>query len=70
MGHLCVTDCIMVTSEEGQFFFKSTADDASTLCGVYIITEPDQRVEVHFDYLDVPCEGSGLVSVSGSMTIF
>jgi hypothetical protein len=59
----------MVTSEEGQFFLKSTADDASTVCGVYIVTEPDQHVEVQFDYLDVPCEGRGLVSVIGSMTV-
>lgn len=70
IGPFMCADCIMVTSEEGQFFLKSTADDASTVCGVYFVTEPDQRVEVHFDYLDVPCEGSGLVSVSGSMTIF
>ncbi|GFG36032.1 hypothetical protein Cfor_01375, partial [Coptotermes formosanus] len=54
--------CIVVTSEEGQFFHKSTADDASTVCGVYILTDPDRRVEVHFDYLDVPCENRGLVS--------
>jgi hypothetical protein len=60
-------DCIVVTSEEGQFFLKSTADDASTVCGVYIVTEPDRLVEVHFDYLDVPCENGGLVSVSGSL---
>jgi hypothetical protein len=59
----------MVTSEEGQFFLKSTADDASTVCGVYFVTDPDRRVEVHFDYLDVPCEGSGLVSVSDNVTV-
>jgi len=33
-GPFMCADCIMVTSEEGQFFLKSTADDASTLCGV------------------------------------
>jgi hypothetical protein len=62
-GPCVCADCIVVTSEEGQFFHKSTADDASTVCGVYILTDPDRRVEVHFDYLDVPCENRGLVSV-------
>ncbi|XP_023709298.1 corticotropin-releasing factor-binding protein isoform X2 [Cryptotermes secundus] len=53
--------CIMVTSEEGQFFLKA-ADDTSTVCGMYIITDPDRRVEVHFEHLDVPCQNGGLVS--------
>jgi hypothetical protein len=54
----------MVTSEEGQFFLKA-AGDTSMVCGVYIITDPDRRIEVHFEYLDVPCQNGGLVSVSG-----
>jgi hypothetical protein len=56
----------MVTSEEGQFFLKATGD-TSMVCGMYIITDPDRRVEVHFEYLDVPCENGGLVSVSGKL---
>jgi hypothetical protein len=52
-----------VTSEEGQFFHKA-ADDRAAVCGVYFVTDPDRRVEVHFDYLDVPCQNGGLVSVS------
>jgi hypothetical protein len=54
----------MVTSEESQFSLKA-AGDTSTVCGMYIITDPDRRVEVHFEYLDVPCQNGGLVSVSG-----
>jgi hypothetical protein len=56
----------MVTSEEGHFFLKSTGDTA-TVCGMYIIADPDRRIEVHFEYLDVPCENGGLVSVSGKL---
>lgn len=56
-------DCMTVTSSEGQFFHKA-AEDGATVCGVYFVTDPDRRVEIHFDYLDVPCQSGGLVSVS------
>lgn len=56
-------DCMAVTSEEGEFFYKAVEDGAA-VCGVYFITDPDRRVEVHFGYLDVPCQDGGLVSVS------
>lgn len=52
-----------MTSDEGQFFHKASLADG-TACGIYIFSEPDQRIEVHFNYLDVPCENGGLVSVS------
>lgn len=51
-----------MTSEEGQFFHKATLADG-TACGIYIFSELDQRIEVNFNYLDVPCENGGLVSV-------
>jgi hypothetical protein len=35
---------------------------------VYFVTDPDRKVEVHFDYLDVPCQNGGLVSVSVATT--
>lgn len=57
-----LSDCIYMTSDEGEFFHKATSSDA-TACGVYIFSEPDQKIEVHFNYLDVPCEHGGLVSV-------
>ncbi|XP_045765570.1 corticotropin-releasing factor-binding protein [Maniola jurtina] len=54
-------DCFLVTSEEGELFFKSPSDEP-TVCGIYMITEPDKRIQVIFNYLDVPCENGGLVA--------
>ncbi|XP_037296706.1 corticotropin-releasing factor-binding protein-like [Manduca sexta] len=54
-------DCFLVTSEEGELFFKSPSDEPS-VCGIYMIAEPDKRIEVIFNYLDVPCEDGGLVA--------
>lgn len=56
-----------MTSDEGDFYHKATSVDG-TACGVYIVSEPDQRIEIHFNYLDVPCENGGLVSVRYSIT--
>ncbi|KAJ9600287.1 hypothetical protein L9F63_009424, partial [Diploptera punctata] len=53
--------CMTVTSEDGQYFHKA-ADDEAAVCGIYFITDPDRVVEVHFDFLDVPCQNGGLVS--------
>jgi hypothetical protein len=56
-----ITDCIFMTSDEGDFYHKSVLADG-TACGAYIFSEPDETIEVHFNYLDVPCENGGLVS--------
>lgn len=56
-----------VVSSEGHYFYKQTTDD-DTVCGVYIFTEPDRTVEIHFNYVDVPCENGGLVSVRRKIT--
>ncbi|CAH1988543.1 unnamed protein product [Acanthoscelides obtectus] len=57
-----ITDCIYMSSEEGEYFHKATAADGS-VCGAYIFTEPDQNVEIYINYLNVPCENGGLVVV-------
>lgn len=60
---LYVLDCFLVTSEEGELFFKSPTDEP-TVCGIYMITDPDKIIQITFNYLDVPCENEGLVAVS------
>ncbi|XP_050504597.1 corticotropin-releasing factor-binding protein isoform X2 [Diabrotica virgifera virgifera] len=57
-----VTDCIHMTSEEGEFYHKALSVDGQA-CGIYIYAEPNQNIEIRFNYLDVPCENGGLVSV-------
>lgn len=64
-----ISDCVLVTSEEGHFYYKATGDE-STVCGVYLLTDPDKMVEIYFDYLDVPCQTGGLISVSFSSKTF
>lgn len=56
-----VEDCFLVTAEEGELFFKSPSDEPS-VCGIYMIAEPDKRIHVTFKYLDVPCDNGGLVA--------
>lgn len=58
----CFTECITVASEEGQYFFKG--DTGGEVCGLYLLTDPDRRVHLSIDYLDIPCSQGGLVSVS------
>lgn len=51
-----------MTSDEGELFFKSSSD-APVVCGIYMIADPDKRIQVTFNYLDVPCDNGGLVAV-------
>lgn len=60
--YLLFSDCFLITSEEGELFFKSPSDEPS-VCGIYMIAEPDKRIQVTFNYIDVPCENGGLVAV-------
>lgn len=56
-----VTECIFMTSDEGEFFHKANVADGN-VCGIYILAEPNQRVEIRFSYFDVPCSNGGLVA--------
>lgn len=51
-----------MTSEEGDFYHKANVVDGNA-CGAYVFSEPDQIIEIRFNYLDVPCENGGLVAV-------
>ncbi|XP_026480457.1 corticotropin-releasing factor-binding protein-like [Ctenocephalides felis] len=61
-----LTDCMHVTSEDGDFFFKSNGvEDSSAevpVCGLYLITEANMRVELTIRHFDVPCEDGGLIA--------
>lgn len=84
--YLFSTDCMHVTSEEGDFVYRKHGRLMSksplgsklievdpsdpTVCGVYIVTDPNKVVEVTVKYLDVSCEFGGLVGVSSANKIF
>jgi len=56
-----VQDCMTVSSkEEGVWEYKS--DGRTETCGLYLVTKPDQRVEITLHQVDVDCD-SGLVVV-------
>ncbi|RZF47930.1 hypothetical protein LSTR_LSTR008734 [Laodelphax striatellus] len=57
-----VKDCVMVASEEGHYYYKTTSLEEPTTCGVFLLTDADKLVEIYFDYIDLPCEGGGLIS--------
>jgi hypothetical protein len=61
---ILLPECVTVASEEGQYFFKG--DTGGEVCGLYLLTDPDRRVQLNLDYLDIPCATGGLVSVSRS----
>ncbi|XP_068631299.1 corticotropin-releasing factor-binding protein [Battus philenor] len=54
-------DCFLVTSDEGEMFYKSPSNEPS-VCGIYMIAEPDMKIQVTFNYMDVPCDNGGLVA--------
>lgn len=56
-------DCIFMGSEEGDYYHKAISADGKA-CGAYIFSEPDQNIEIKFNYFDVPCENGGLVAVN------
>jgi len=69
-----------VTSEEGDFFYEKMphlipilhpgmnaieqVQPSLTVCGLYVVTDPDKVVEISVQYLDVHCESGGLMAVS------
>ncbi|XP_030763006.1 corticotropin-releasing factor-binding protein isoform X2 [Sitophilus oryzae] len=58
-----VDDCIYTTLEEGEFYSKAGTRRVGETCGIYINADPDQLIEIKFNYFDVPCENGGLVVV-------
>lgn len=58
-----------LVSEEGVFYYKEMTNPDGSVCGIYIYGEPDQIVEIQFNYLDVTCENGGLVVVKNFLFI-
>lgn len=56
-----------VTSEKGHYYYKASRENydlESGTCGVYLMANPDEIIQIHFDYIDMPCENNDVVSVS------
>lgn len=59
---------MLVGLEEGTYFYKSRG--TGEVCGVYLLSQPDEAVQVSFDYLNVDCDSDGLVSVSIPVSLY
>lgn len=61
-----------VASEEGDYSFKKvlhmsqrvTQQIDTTVCGLYVLTDPNKIVEISIKYLDVNCDAGGLMAVN------
>ena len=56
-----------VTSEKGHYYYKAPRESYGLeryTCGIYLMANPDEIIQVHFDYVDMPCESNDIVSVS------
>ncbi|XP_066248731.1 corticotropin-releasing factor-binding protein isoform X1 [Euwallacea similis] len=58
-----IEECMHMASEEGEFYYKEKIHSEGKVCGIYFFGEPDQVIEITFNYLDVSCENGGLVVV-------
>ncbi len=56
------TECMKIVSQPGRYEFRS-AGDLGEPCGVYVVGDADQIVEIAFDTIDVSCRDQGLVTV-------
>ncbi|XP_065580956.1 corticotropin-releasing factor-binding protein-like [Artemia franciscana] len=57
-----IDDCIAVTSKQGHFFYKAI-HPAADICGLYFITDPEEKIEIQIEYIDVSCRSGGVISV-------
>lgn len=67
-----------VTSDEGDYAFKKVTQPTlnkrdhnivevhspdMSVCGLYVVTDPDKYIEITIKYLDINCDTGGLMAV-------
>lgn len=68
-----------VTSEDGEFIYQKTprqleqnhhnnpelieSESPMTVCGIYLVTDPDKIIEISIKQMSVSCEQGGLLAV-------
>lgn len=55
--------CMEMVAKPGEYTF--TADGSGQVCGLYVISPPEQVVELEFVDFDIPCETSLIALVDG-----
>lgn len=64
-NRICI-ECVHVASEEGDYSYKkilNLEESAPSVCGLYIVTDPDKIVEISIKYLDASCDSGALLAV-------
>lgn len=58
-------ECVYVASQEGDYSYKKVLnleESTPTVCGLYIVTDPDKIVEISIKYLDASCDTGALLA--------
>jgi hypothetical protein len=50
-------------SFDGDYWYQSPGGSAGSVCGLFVITHPEQLIEVTFNKFDIDCESGGLLAV-------
>lgn len=60
------------SEHESDYNLLETSDVASesTVCGLYVVTDPDKDVEITITYLNIDCESGGLMAVGFCLLFF
>lgn len=73
-----------VASEEGDYAFKKierptvekrdhniveVVNPDMSVCGLYVVADPDKYVQISIKYLDIKCDTGGLMAVINATTI-
>ncbi|NXP39850.1 CRHBP protein, partial [Leiothrix lutea] len=59
--------CIDMLSIEGQFSF--TADQPQLHCATFFIGEPEELITVHYDFVNIDCQGGDFLKVRGCKSL-
>lgn len=52
-----------------EFDLVESGTPEMTVCGLYVVTDPDKIVEITIRYMNVNCESGGLMAVSINLLI-
>lgn len=53
-----------------EFDLVESGTPEMTVCGLYVVTDPDKIVEITIKYMNVNCESGGLMAVSITILSF
>ena len=61
----CISACIHMESDPGEYWF--TSQGSEDVCGLYIIGQPDQLIQIEFTHFDIDCNSGGMLAVRNEL---